>query len=349
MSGTSLDGHDLVLAKFVFAESKWSFEILAKHHVPYSNKEAQQLASLMQADAWTLMKTEADWSHRLGQEMQAFIRSTGLRPDVAGCHGHTIFHRPSEGVTTQIIDGEIIATYLDCQIVTRFRNKDVGFGGQGAPLVPVSEQLLFPDISGFVNLGGIANISTSSVGSDLAPCNQVFNALTRMINPSLPFDEDGRIMSEGNLQPDLAAQLRKWTFFHRPFPKSLGAEDLPGLMQHLMAGSYTIPDRMFTYAVVLAETLAAALVGHGARGNILVTGGGLHHPGLRKQIRMAFEHQGLRLQEADPALVDYKEALIFAFLGVLRIIGIPATDQDRTGARKASVAGVISHGQGQDL
>ena len=207
MTGTSLDGIDVVAAEFEENDlGKWRFEILKSEEIPLDEKWYARLRCLDTADARTYARTHVYWGHHLGKVLAEFIHRNSLEVQFAAAHGQTIFHEPHRNYTAQIGDGETMVSYLDIPLVTNFRNKDVALGGQGAPLVPFGERALFPDQRLFLNLGGIANLSIHRpdgevLAFDVCAANMALNWLARNLQPPLPYDPDGQLAATGSIIP----------------------------------------------------------------------------------------------------------------------------------------------------
>ena len=349
MTGTSLDGIDLVYARFDSRDGEqWEFELLEAEEVPLDEKWYARLRCLDTADARTYARTHVYWGHHLGQVLRDFIQRHGLKPQFAAAHGQTIFHEPHRNYTAQIGDGESMVTYLDVPLVTNFRNQDVALGGQGAPLVPFGERHLFPQRDLFLNLGGFANLSIhpesgKPLAFDVAAANLAFNWLARTLDPPLPYDPDGQIAAQGTLQPDWLAELDALDFYAEAPPKSLGTEWFEAaVLPLLVREDISVADKLHTYGVHLAGQVARALRAHrGQGGAMVVTGGGARNKFLRKELIKALKPSGIVLAEVDNAVIDFKEALIFAFLGLHTLLGRPNVLGSVTGAAYDNLGGSI--------
>lgn len=346
MSGTSMDGLDLTCCTFERTEDRYVFSIDAAESLPLEGGWRDQFMRLYQADAETYAHIHVAWGAWLGQQMAAFIRRNDLTPDFAAMHGQTIFHQPERGFTSQIGDGEAAAAFLPCPLVSNFRVKDVVLGGQGAPLVPLGEKFLFPDRRLFLNLGGFSNLSFGGSAFDVAPCNIVLNALYRRHQPADPlgYDDRGALAASGQPLPELLAALGSLPFYAQSPPKSLGWEWVEQqCMPVLERFDAPLADLLHTVVLHIAHEIAAGLSLTGARNEpILVTGGGRHHHFLMEQIARACAPLGIAPDDTAPdAWTDYKEAIIFAFLGLRCIEGETTTLASVTGALQDAVTGAI--------
>ena len=341
MSGTSLDGVDLALCRI----DGQRHAILAAETVPYPASWRQRLASLEHAGALDYAKANAELGHFFGQAVSRFIKEHGLPVDAIASHGHTIFHQPALGLTTQIGDGDAIAAETGLPVVSSFRTLDVALGGQGAPLVPIGDELLFADYDACLNLGGIANISYRQGGGDgprvaydICPCNMAFNRLAARLG--MDYDPEGQYARCGTVHPTLGRQLDMLDYYRAAPPKSLGKEWFVGHFWPLVeSSSLTEGDLLATVSAHVARQIAATLRREHI-GTLLVTGGGAFNRWLIEQVSALAP--STRITIPDPLIVNYKEALIFALLGYLRLTRQTNTLASVTGARCNSIGGVVS-------
>jgi anhydro-N-acetylmuramic acid kinase len=346
MSGTSLDGVDIAFCQFVIDRSGvWSYQIEKAVTRAYPEEWRRRLATVQDESAEIYARTDVEYGHHLGALLQDFIASHNLSPQFVASHGHTIFHQPGARFTGQIGDGETMAAYLPCPLVTNFRNKDVALGGQGAPLVPFGEEHLFPDTRLFLNLGGFSNLSHDGAALDVSPCNFALNWAVRELDPSLEFDPDGQNAREGKLLPDLLKKLNALDYYHRPAPKSLGREWFEEhFLPLLTEPARTAPrDVLHTLCEHIAEQIFRAAEATKIRdAAIIVTGGGSNNRFLADLLEEKLGRLGITFSDATSAyMIDYKEALIFAFLGLHVLVGRSNTLPKATGARAPSPAGSI--------
>lgn len=346
MSGTSLDGVDLAYCQFaVEGTEAWSYQIQKAVTRSYSPEWRRRLETLQDENAETFARTHIEYGHLLGSLLEDFIGSNNLKSQFVASHGHTIFHQPEEKFTAQIGDGETMATYLPCPLVTNLRCKDVALGGQGAPLVPFGEKHLFADTRLFLNLGGFSNLTFDGAALDVSPCNFALNWVVRQMNPDLEYDQDGLVAREGKLLPELLEKLNALEYYHRPLPKSLGREwfeqnFLPLLLEPTKR---TPKDLLHTLAVHIADQIFRAVEASGIRDSeIIVTGGGARNRFLADLLEERLAKLNVRFSTGTSSyLIDYKEAMIFAFLGLFTLTGRANTLQTATGARSPSPAGSI--------
>lgn len=342
MSGTSLDGLDIAYCRFSQSAGAISYSILAAETIPYPPSWVSRLASLHQASAYEYALADAELGHYFGRCVAQFrLRHPG-RVDLVASHGHTIFHQPHLGLTTQISDPDAISAECRLPVVARFRNLDVALGGQGAPLVPIGDQLLFAHYDACLNLGGFSNISYAAQGRreafDVSPCNMALNYLASL--QGQPFDRDGVIAQSGRVEASLLASMNALDYYALPAPKSLGREWFEQQFQPLIAdASIPLPNRMSTTVEHVAHQVAACCRQH-ALTSLMVTGGGARNLFLVSRIRALAPHT--RVSVPDALTIDYKEALIFALLGYLRVRGSVNTLSSVTGAALDSVGGNLS-------
>jgi len=340
MSGTSLDGLDIAACKFIVEDGKWSFKIESGHTYPYSPEWKSKLAGLDSADAYTLFYINVEYGHLLGRLTRTFLEVTGFKPDLIASHGHTIFHQPSKGLTLQIGSGSAIAVETGFPVVCDFRSTDVALGGQGAPLVPAGDRLLFSEFDACLNLGGFANISMELNGNriafDICPVNIVLNRIAARLD--MEYDKDGITARSGYIDFDLLKRLNNLDYYKQKWPKSLGREWLE--QEFLPLTDFydgTMADLMATVCEHVAMQVKKSIyLQNGSR--VLVTGGGAHHLFLMDRISDNNDHLWIIPQNE---WIDYKEALVFAFLGVLRWRGEPNVLRSVTGCRINHSGGAI--------
>ena len=340
MSGTSLDGLDLALVRFSPADSGGiRYEMVDKGHFEYPASISRQLDEAMTYDKARLRTLENAYSEILVRAIRRFLIDEGEHPDIIASHGHTVFHQPDEGITLQIGDGNYISRELGIPVVYDFRTQDVLLGGQGAPLVPIGDALLFSAYDYCLNLGGISNISyqinDQRIAYDISPCNLLLNHFAQ--KAGVPFDKGGEMAASGQV---IAPLLERWNaldFYRQAPPKSLGRE---WVEQHFYDGDYKgypIADLLRTGVEHISLQIGRAM--EGSNTNVLITGGGAYNDFLVERIRKHTEAEVI-LPAAE--LIEYKEALIFALLGYLRWHGIDNVLASVTGAKHNHCAGRIA-------
>ena len=340
MSGTSLDGVDIACCEFEQRDNQWSFEIRNAVTIAYSDLWRKRLSEANNLDAYDFSSLNCEYGSYLGDHVRDFVLRYSLNPDLVASHGHTIFHRPDLGVTVQIGHGAYIAKSSGLPVVCDFRSLDVARGGQGAPLVPVGDQLLFPEYRYCLNLGGFGNISFDQSGEriafDICPVNIVLNHLARKMGKS--FDENGNIARQGNINANLLTSLNELPFYQKNSPKSLGREWLESVVLPILEKStISIQDKLRTFTEHIAIQVAESTMNKKI-GQILITGGGSHNVFLVNRIK---SNTNNKIVIPNKLLIDYKEAMIFAFLGILRYHGLNNIFASVTGADSDMCSGAI--------
>ncbi len=343
MSGTSLDGLDLAFCEFRFENSRWKYDLKLAETLDYTNDWKQRLKTAVTVSGLELAMLNVDYGHFLGENIQQFIDKNQLDVDLISVHGHTIFHQPEKRLTLQIGDGAAIASYVKCPVVTQFRNTDVALGGQGAPLVPIGDKLLFDAVDFRLNLGGIANISFTehekTTAFDICVCNMALNYLASFNGFSCDFN--GQSAASGKLNPELLAQLNNLDFFRKQPPKSLGFEWFEKIMLPVLTASESsIEDKLHTVCEHIAQQISNVVNIQPAASSkkMLITGGGAKNHFLISRIK---HHCLCQIDESHALMIDFKEALIFAFLGVLRLREEPNCLADVTGAKHDNIGGCV--------
>lgn len=338
MSGTSLDGLDLAAVEFHRFENRWNSSIVAAETVKYSNEWEEQLRMAPELSGNKLVELHNTYGRFTGLQINRFIKAHGLSPHLIASHGHTVFHQPEKGFTFQAGNGACIAAETGITTVADFRTGDVALGGQGAPLVPVGDRLLFPEYQSCLNLGGFANISFEQNGKriafDVCPVNFILNDLARKLGK--PFDENGNLGKNGKIDTRLLEDLNKLNFYNQSPPKSLGKEWMDShFFPVIEESNLPVQDKLRTAYKHIALQIANSVPG---TGKMLVTGGGTFNSFLIEQFR---QHLKCEIVIPQPEIINYKEALVFAFLGLLRLLGEINCYASVTGARRDSSTGVI--------
>jgi anhydro-N-acetylmuramic acid kinase len=345
MSGSSLDGVDLSLCRYSWSSNGgWTFEFLASETSPYQSEWVERLRALPSASAVSLAQAHSEYGQYIGRLIQSFQAKTHASVDFVAMHGHTVFHRADLGYTFQLGEGEVVAAYCDCPLVNNLRSKDVALGGQGAPLVPMGERLLFPDINLFLNLGGIVNISTPTAAFDVCIGNQALNDLAVIMDPSLSYDPEGRMASNGTVNETLLNQLDSLAWFRSPPPKSLDREwYVAAILPLLNRSEAPVENKLATFVEHISSQIERA-VRENIRnsGQMLITGGGWHNRYLLDRIRDRLLALDVTLVEPESAeLTLFKESLVFGFLGLLNLLGERNVDENLTGASQSSIGGSL--------
>jgi len=345
MSGTSLDGVDLVFVKFN-RNKGYSFEILQKEAIEYSEKWKNRLQDAFYLSGEKLIKLNVDYGQFLGELIQKFrLKNSIDKVDFIASHGHTIFHQPEQKFTLQIGSGAEISAITNCKVICDFRIQDIALGGQGAPLVPIGDQLLFGSYDYCLNLGGFANISFQNKkireAFDICPVNIVMNHYCRKMG--FEYDDKGKFAATGNIQQELLTELNRLPFYLDYKPKSLGYEFIVTTILP-MIDAYSLPEKdiLRTFVEHIAFQIAAVILRNtlesGKNGTLFITGGGAFNSFLIQRLSALTSCEVI---VPDKDIINFKEAIIFAFLGVLKDQNEVNCLKSVTGARKDHSSGVI--------
>ena len=349
MSGSSLDGLDIAFVKLEENRGVWHYEFQAFACVAYQNEMAEQLKNASKLTVPDFLKLNTRFGHYIGEQVNLFIEQNKLQHQVhfITSHGHTVFHSPLHNTSTQIGDGATIAAVTELPTITDLRSMDVALGGQGAPIVPIGDKLLFPEYDYWLNIGGIANITArvndSFVAFDVCPANQVLNLLAQ--NTGKDMDENGALAADGNLLIDVLSQLNEQDYYRQLPPKSLSNEAAIALaFPHLLESAHDVKDLLHTTVVHIAEQIAQAtkhFPSNSVNPKMLVTGGGAFNTYLVKQITNLLSLQNIEVVVPDAQTVNYKEALVMALIGTLRWREEPNVLKEITGASRCSISGAL--------
>ncbi len=318
MSGTSLDGLDIAYCTFQFENSEWSFEIKIAETIPYSATWKERLKNAPELEGQELKDLNKAYGYYLGFECRRFIENHRIKPELIASHGHTVFHEPDKGISLQIGDGFEILKQTGIATSFDFRTQDVKLGGQGAPLVPIGDHLLFSEYDYCINLGGFANISfeknNQRIAFDICPVNIVINELCAGLG--FLFDKDGTIAETGKIHTGLLDQLNKLNYYTLSPPKSLGKEwvihNINPLLNH---ANISIEDKFRTFYEHCSSQICK-IIDQTNNQKTLFTGGGAYNNFLMKLIKSQTTNN---IIIPSNFLIEYKEAMIFAFLGVLKL------------------------------
>ena len=346
MSGTSLDGVDLAYCSFTLDKGNWIYKILNTITVEYTPDWILRLTSLPHASALDFVAADHAYGTYLGTLVQRFVQENNLTPEFISSHGHTIFHQPAQHISWQLGHGAYIAAAAGLPVVSDFRTLDIALGGQGAPLVPIGDQLLFKDFDFCLNLGGIANISfqhqNRRIAYDISACNMLLNTLANELN--LPYDKNGDLARSGTLNQQLFLELNEPNYFKTNFPKSLGKEWVDeNSLKSLQASEVSIPDKLHTACRHIAFQISEAVKTVGKtvpKPKMLITGGGAFNTFLIELLQNYLD-ETCEIVVPEPEVVSFKEALIFAFLGVLRWRNEVNCLSSVTGASKDNAGGSV--------
>ena len=342
MSGTSLDGLDIAHCSFTFSENKWTFKINEAQTIQFPNKLTEKLKSAINSSGLDLMKLHNELGNFIGEGVNNFILSENINKSEVNCiasHGHTIFHQPEINLTTQIGNGANISAITNLPVISDFRTSDIALGGQGAPLVPIGDQLLFSEYDYCINLGGIANISFQEneqrLAFDICPVNIVLNKLS--LELELPYDKNGDLAKSGNINTELLELLNKLDYYQKAAPKSLGLEYIENNVFPIIESSpISTEDKLRTFVEHISIQISKNI--KSTNKEVLLTGGGTFNTFLAERIKANTNNNIIITSNQ---IIDFKEALIFAFLGVLRLRNEPNCLKSVTGASHNNIGGCI--------
>ncbi len=338
MSGTSLDGVDLVYVCFEKRDD-YFFEILEAKTYSYSEEWKNKLQEAFHQSENKIKQLDIEYGNYLGNLINLFITDYQIDTiDFIASHGHTIFHKPDEGITLQIGNGKEISRITSQKIVCDFRTQDVNFGGQGAPLVPIGDQLLFTDYEYCLNLGGFANISfeynDDRIAFDICPVNIVMNHYVQKIG--MEYDDKGKLASEGKINFQLLKELNNLEFYNDDKPKSLGYEFVVAIVFPMIDKyNLSVKDILSTFVEHVVFQISSKIK---LSGELLITGGGTFNTFLIDKLKKSIQN---RIVIPNEQIIEFKEALIFAFLGLLRLDNQVNCLKSVTGAKKDHSSGQI--------
>ena len=338
MSGTSLDGLDICYAKFQNI-ANWEFEIIKTETIPYSLEWKNRLQNAILLSAEDLLALDKEYGFYLGEKTQEFISKNNITDlDFIASHGHTVFHQPQRKFTLQIGDGRAIKLTTKKPVIYDFRSQDVLMGGNGAPLVPIGDELLFSQYDACLNLGGFSNISLQKnhqrIAFDISPVNVVLNYFAEKLGKN--YDENGDFARNGAINFKILEELNTLTFYQKPAPKSLGVEFVNSEIFPLLKDE--IPENIIaTFTEHIAEQIAKVFNDNQLK-TVLVTGGGTFNTYLLEKIRGKSQTE---LIVPDENIINFKEALIFAFMGVLRLRNEVNVLCSATGSSENHCSGIL--------
>ncbi|WP_417429696.1 anhydro-N-acetylmuramic acid kinase [Halpernia sp.] len=339
MSGTSLDGLDICYAKFCFQNKSWSFEILKTKTIAYSKSWTEKLANAIQLSSIDLLELNSEYGFYLGEKVEDFLSLNNITNlDLIASHGHTVHHQPKKKFTYQIGDGRAIKIKNNFPIVYDFRSQDVLLGGNGAPLVPIGDENLFSEYEACLNLGGFSNISFKENGKrlafDICPLNIVLNYFAEKLGKK--FDENGEIAKSGSVNEKILKQLNQLEFYKNREAKSLGFEFVQKQIFPLMKGD-SVENLITTFTKHAAEKMVDILNENKIK-KVLVTGGGTYNGFLIDKIKAKTEG---KIVFPSREIIEFKEALIFAFMGVLKLRSENNILSSATGSSHDHCSGIL--------
>ncbi|WP_345085095.1 anhydro-N-acetylmuramic acid kinase [Nemorincola caseinilytica] len=349
MSGSSLDGLDIAYVQLEEVRGKWEYTILQAECIPYDRQWSAALKGAAALPVPHMLRLHTAYGRYTGEAVRAFMEKHDLEHKVhfIASHGHTVFHEPASNTTFQLGDGASIAAICALPVISDLRAMDVAHGGQGAPIVPVGDRLLFGSYDLLLNIGGIANITIRRPDGDLAfdvcPANQVINALAGRVGKTM--DENGAIARTGSILPGILATLEAEEYYSQVPPRSLSNEQAMQMADALLADDTSeIKDLLRTTTALIAGRITDAVVRYAPsreQATMLVTGGGAFNTFLVDELQTLLAPYGVTLSVPDAAVVQYKEALVMALIGVLRWREEANVFSSVTGSSKDSVGGAL--------
>lgn len=338
MSGTSLDGLDICYASFYLKKNEWSYKIITAESLSYPASLKQKLSTAHLLSGEELAKLNFEFGTYIGKKIKSFISINKANPKFIASHGHTIFHQPQNGFTFQLGSGACISAESGVDTICDFRTTDVALGGQGAPLVPIGDKYLFNKYDYCLNLGGFANISfdrnKKRIAFDICPVNFVLNHYAKLMGKE--YDKDGKIAASGKVNLDLLSQLNHLRIYKSKGPKSLAREDVEKYFLPILDSfKISIEDKLATYCEHISIQVSKVV----NEGKVLVTGGGAFNSFLILKMKKSSFRTEFFIP--DKETIEFKEALIFAFLGILFLMNKPNALSSVTGAKYDSIGGAL--------
>lgn len=347
MSGSSLDGLDIALVELEDHGDRWSYEWIATDCIAYPEALVERLRGARFLSVPEFLQFHTAYGYYIGGLVKDFLAKHNPMEPVGfiASHGHTVFHEPINSTTFQLGDGASIAAETGLAVVSDLRNMDVALGGQGAPIVPIGDRLLFSEFEYLLNLGGIANISIQSkaLAFDICPCNQLLDYYARQTGQT--FDEGGKLAREGQPMVDVVQELCSNAYYQKAGPKSLSNEFSGREILSVIDRKAPLPtDALATSVEHIADRIAADCKRYTMDADstrMLVTGGGAFNTHLINRLQELLQPMNIEVVVPDTRLIQYKEALVMALIGALRWQNKPNVLASVTGARYDSIGGAI--------
>ena len=353
MSGSSLDGVDLVYCEFEGHNdtNSYDFKLIHAENVPFSERWSSRLKHLPSQNALTFFRTHTYFGHYLGDIINDFIKKYHLKPDFIASHGHTIFHDPAYQFTAQIGDGGAMAARTGHKVICDFRTLDISIGGEGTPIAPAADRYLFAGYDFYMNIGGIANITGDANGKyiafDTGPANQIFNGLANTVG--LDYDKDGQLARNGQINTNILKKLADFDYFTADYPKSLGNCWIQNeILPIYLSEDCSLEDKLRTGVEHLAFQTAYSIeqVIHTENLDkptftLFATGGGVLNTFLMEEIQKKLDLVGVQIIVPEKDMIDYKEAILMGLMGVLRVEGKVNCFSSVTGAERDTIGGAV--------
>jgi anhydro-N-acetylmuramic acid kinase len=350
MSGSSMDGLDIAYCVLTEIGGQWQYVIEHAACVAFPEKIARQINAITQLPVPEFMKLHTAFGTWMGQQVNAFIDAHQLhhKVHIIGSHGHTAFHFPESNTSVQIGCGAALASVTGINVVSDLRAMDVSLNGNGAPIVPIAEKLLFADNQLCLNIGGICNISYRNndgayFANDVCPANRVLNEVVSALNKT--YDDKGIEASKGSVVLDVLQQLNTLDYYKKQGPKSLANElGTQIILPILQASGASVQDQLRTMVEHIAEQIALqvqSLHQSNESINMLITGGGAYNDFLIACIQQKIIEFNVHITIPAPLVIENKEALAMALIAVLRWREEINVMASVTGASRDSVGGAL--------
>jgi len=340
MSGTSLDGVDIAICSFVKSASEWNHKLLYSYTYQYNAQWKSLLSQAEKLSSDKLIKLDREYGNFLGELINDSVKQSGIKPVLIASHGHTVFHKPDEGYSCQIGHGANIALTTGIDVVADFRSNDVANGGQGAPLVPFGDKFLYGKYQSCLNLGGFSNISFDWEGKriafDICPVNIILNYLAT--KTGFDYDKNGALGKRGKTNDTLLLKLNSLHFYNDSAPKSLSKEWLnKEFLPVIDHDNSTLEDKLSTIYDHVVFQIVKILKEYNLN-EVFVTGGGTHNNYL---VHLLNDSSNVEFIIPDIQTIDYKEAIVFGFLGLMRNLNLINCLASVTGAMNNSICGAV--------
>lgn len=345
MSGTSLDGLDLAYCHIWEKNDTWKFDIKKTKSVMYSSDMLQKLKDAISLSAEKLIELHNTYGTWLGQQTLEFIQENNLEVDYIASHGHTTHHRPEMALTFQVGSGQHLANASGYTVISDFRTNDLALGGQGAPLVPIGDRIFFNEYDFCLNLGGISNISfevkDKRIAYDIGLANMILNYITRKVD--LDYDENGNLARNGKINEGMLKQLNELKYYTLPHPKSIGYEWFLAEVVPIVEKTTDCIENLLHTSIHHISDKISQQINLNSKSNkqrLLVTGGGALNSFFIETLQQKLG-KTTDVIIPEKIIIEFKEALIFALMGVLRVEQQTNVLSSVTGAKKDSSSGVV--------
>ena len=353
MSGSSLDGLDIAYVHLEETRGQWAFDVKNADCIPYPEEWKEKLANASSGTVPDFLKLHTAYGHYTAGIVKQFIETHDLdhKIDFIASHGHTVFHEPAAKTTFQLGDGSAIAATLALPVISDLRAMDVALGGQGAPIVPVGDRLLFTAYDYLLNLGGIANVtikhSNQFIAFDTCPCNQLLDHFAK--KAGLSYDDGGKLAATGKVNESLLTALDTLSYYHQAPPKSLANEfSIVEVLPVIEALELTPEDALATCTLHIAQQIVKAMlphIQHAVPASLLITGGGAFNTFLVQALQDLLQPTGIVIVVPNAVTVQYKEAIVMALIGAMRWREDENVFASVTGASRDSVGGAFWMGR----